>query len=85
MAKLVAGRLHAVKDQLAELEARGVFIPAALSVAVEDIEEGIKRLLAFVQAVLDANPNLLSTNPQLFALWDEARGWLAVHEEYDTN
>jgi phage tail protein X len=82
--KLIAGRLYAVKEQIEELEARGVFIPAALSVAVEDIEEGLKRLLAFVQAILDANPNLFSENPELFTIWDEARGWLAVHELHET-
>jgi hypothetical protein len=73
MRKLVAGRIDAIKDQLAELEARGVYIPAALSVAVADVEEGIKRLLVLAQWAIDAHPDLKD-------LWDEARGWLSVYE-----
>jgi hypothetical protein len=77
MRKLAAGRLDTIKDQLAELEARGVFIPAALSVAVADVEEGIKRLLVLAQWAIDAHPDLKD-------LWDEARGWLAVYEIDET-
>jgi hypothetical protein len=75
--KLNAGRLEAIKDSLAELESRGVYIPAALSVAVADVEEGIKRLLVLAQWAIDAHPDLKD-------LWDEARGWLAVYEIDET-
>jgi hypothetical protein len=65
MKKLVAGRLEAVKSSLSELESRGVYIPAALSVAVADVEEGIKRLIALAQLAIAAYPDARD-------LWDEA-------------
>jgi hypothetical protein len=72
--KLNAGRLEAVLNGLTELERRGVYIPAALSEAVKDVEEGVKRLLVLAQWAIDAHPALGD-------LWDEARGLLAVYED----
>jgi hypothetical protein len=73
--KMTAGRLEAIKNSLAELERRGVHIPADLSEAVKDVEEGVKRLLVLSQWAIDAHPSSLKD------LWDEARDLLAVYTE----